>query len=287
MGRVAPVKWIVRAILFVCLLAGIVWFSIDLVIQNLQPSSSTVVASKTGLSKEEVDSALSKSLLEVGISWDATHPSPELTLADAQIVRQKALSYSVESYLIPLRKELHFRVYDRNSLLYDWIIDKNGVTTEITSVDLTDSDTNYTVAIVLEGLESQLIEPFLKSKLVLNYALSPTSPFALRNAVQAAIHWNEVILDARQLDAFQINALPFATAIWANEPLPVPYGTLLLEHNTVKQLDLAETTPFSESNKLYSLDMAQYTTEQVLTWLKSLPPNIKLVRLSHWDVHRL
>ena len=95
------------------------------------------------------------------------------------------------------------------------------------------------------------------------------------------------MLDVRSLPEFSIESIPYTSAVWSTEPLPLPYGVQSIQAKDVQALNLNDPMPFTSKSNFYSIDMNEYSDQQVLTWLDTLPDSIKLVRLSHWDIHDL
>ena len=181
-----------------------------------------------------------------------------------------------------------WRIYNRLGLQYEIV----WTGTQAPSAMVTDTPTKFpkttdgTVALILSGTDNKNLEPLINLATPINFALTPNSPFTLRNAVHAAHNWHEVLLDIRSLDEIEFDAVPFATALLSDEPFPM---SSLPAHqiNNLHQvyLDGSNTAwTVDASARIWLLDISQHPVLTVKDWIEKLPKNIRLVRLSHWDI---
>lgn len=278
----------VRFILTLSIFVGVIWLGVRLLTKIFEANHAPVVAQKSGLDDIAVTNILSTLFNDSEIAWDTKDVPPLLDLKTTEKLRAQSTERGIESYLIQVDAHWHWRIYERHGLLYDWRISESP-TALSTLQELTPLTTNesFTIAVLIEGNDNHLINKLLQHSAILNFSLRPTSPFTLRNAVQAAAHWREIVLDVRSMTEFSIESIPYTTAVWSTEPLPLPYGVRSIPSDDVQELHLNAPLSFSRNVNIYSIDMNHYSDQQVIEWLDRLPESIQLVRLSHWDIHTL
>ncbi len=262
----------------------------------MQESDEQIVATKSGFGQQEtkdiVDSAFAKVNLPQLELGDST-----LSIASDEVLdtlQEHLLEQNIEMYELNDKGNRTWRIYNRLGLQYNVVwkgLDTPSTANTKTQVALTQNiaydETVGTVALILAGTEHKNLEPLIELTTPLNFALTPASPFTLRNAVHAAHNWHEVLLDTRSLAEIEFDAVPFATAILSDELFPMS-NLPTHQTNTLQQISLENSNgsnnTLDASAKIWLLDISEYPVRTVKQWIESLPKNIRLVRLSHWDV---
>ena len=256
-------KLSIRIFAVIGFFVGVIWIGVKLLTEIFDADQAPVVAKKSGLNGVEVSTILSTLLEESDIPWENSDTVPSLDLSTTKSLREKCTDRGIESYLIQVDSQWHWRIYERHGLLYDWKIGETVVlNNELPSITTTES---LTIAILIEGTENHLIQNLLQHSAVLNFSFNPTSPFTLRNATQAASKWREIVLDVRSLPEFSIESIPYTSAVWSTDPLPLPYGVQSIQAKDVQALNLNDPMPFTSKSNFYSIDMNEYSDQQVLT----------------------
>ena len=252
--------------------------------QVLQLSNTAIVAQKTGYSASETTAIVAKAFQ----SKDVTPPQPGENERFASVsTREHILAYlqdkDVEVYVLEQNDDTLWRIYNKDTLQYQLYF-SNDIDAE--TKDMEEPIANHTtrtqpVALLITGTKYKDLEPLLSVDTPLNLALEPTSPFALRNAVLGARQWHEIVLDIRNSTEFVIDALPFSTALLSTTTLPIESMNVIVTENTneitTKQTELP-------NGRIWRLNMANLSAEDVKEWINTLPTSLKFVRLSYWDI---
>ena len=264
-------------------------------------SNTPIVAQKQGSSQAEttqiVEGVFKEHFLEVpsmgtnALQYQSTY-STQTTILD------KLRENNIEVYVLTKANNTStsWRIYNKNGLQYNiqWIntLDQPSLTltpiikdTNSFTMHTVDTTRKYPVAIVISGSKYKNLRPLINLTTPLNFALEPTSPFGLRNAVEAARNWHEVLLDIRFASQFELDNIPFTSALLSDHGMPNTH-LQVINTNDIQQVQLSNFSEFTgdASNRIWLINVAEHSISEVADWVGSLPKHIQLVRLSHWDI---
>ena len=270
-----------------CLVIGFVactlWFVQYSVQKVLDFSNQPILAQKIGKNNTETESIVTDAFEAVGLQPPPLGESIRDESSDIQQeILERLKKTAIELYVLDRKDSIRWRIYNKDSLQYQISFSKVASLSseKVDSIPLTVTRTSP-VALLLTGTKYKDLEPLLKLDIPLNLALEPTSPFGLRNAVLGARHWHEIVLDIRHSSEFVLDALPFATTLLSTTKLSIDKMHVITTADT--QAITTATSDFPKGN-IWRLDMTKLSTNDVETWLKSLPETIRFVRLSYWDI---
>lgn len=195
-----------------------------------------------------------------------------------------------------------WRIYNKNHLQYkiQWTPSRTekalgtvNLSTEdapstistLSTISTVDTTRKHPIAIVISGSKYKSLRPLINLSVPLNFALEPTSPFALRNAVEAARNWHEILLDIRFAEQFELTSIPFTTALLSDHGMPSTHLSII-NTNDIRRVDASQLSEHTGdiSNRIWLVNVADYSISEVADWIQSLPNHIQLVRISHWDI---
>jgi hypothetical protein len=186
-----------------------------------------------------------------------------------------------------------WRIYNKNYLQYKIQWTPSRTEKALGTVNLSEEDAPSTIsttrkhpiAIVISGSKYKSLRPLINLTVPLNFALEPTSPFALRNAVEAARNWHEILLDIRFAEQFELSSIPFTTALLSDHGMPNTHLSII-NTNDIQRVDASQLSEYTGdiSNRIWLVNVADYSISEVADWIRSLPNHIQLVRISHWDI---
>ena len=250
----------------------------------LQLSNTQIVAQKTGYSASETTDIVVKAFQ----SKDLTPPQSGENERFASVsTREHILTYlqdkDVEVYVLEQNDDIRWRIYNKDALQYQLYFsnDIDDDTRDIGEPLVNHTTRTQPVALLITGTKYKDLKPLLSVDTPLNIALEPTSPFALRNAVLGARHWHEIVLDIRNSTEFVTDALPFSTALLSPTTLPIESMNVIVTSNTNEITTEQTELP---NGKIWRLNMANLSAEDVKEWIDTLPTSLKFVRLSYWDI---
>ena len=277
-------------VLFTFLVFSVFWWILTSTWNTILKSDNTPIsATKVGLDFTEVDAIVEEVFRKNGIEIPTVGSSTLPTLEDdsLQTLMDDLQRNQLEVYLLESNNLNQLRIYDRTSLRYAIEIPYKKSTIPMSLELIEDSrfsNSTTKIAIVITGLENKKIDPILDLDVPLNLVLNPESPFALYNAVNGAKSWHEIVLDVTTSDFFSLESLPMVSAIWTVDEIPLPYGVISLGPNSTFPLDITQSNPFTRDRKIYTSNVQTVPLETLKEWIRLLPDNVELVRLSHWSI---
>ena len=258
-------------------------FGIHYTFQQLTTLSNTpVIAEKSGLNEREVTALVTAAFEAVSAKppTQATEnrtESPDQQEAILTAIRKTG----IELYVLEKSERTLWRIYNNNGLQHVLTFLKIQTPSAKKPLKVADSAPRGPVVLIITGTKYKDVTPLMDLDIPLNVALEPTSPFSLKNAVTAANHWHEVILDTRNASEFTIDTIPFVTAVLSKTDIPLPFINVVLDEEltdiTIGQEDLPQ-------NNIWVLDISDGSTAAVRDWLTSLPETIQFRRISFSDI---
>ena len=112
-------KLSIRIFAVIGFFVGVIWIGVKLT-EIFDADQAPIVAKKSGLNGVEVSTILSTLLEESDIPWENSNTVPSLDLSTTKFLREKCTDRGIESYLIQVDSQWHWRIYERHDLLYDW-----------------------------------------------------------------------------------------------------------------------------------------------------------------------
>jgi len=245
-----------------------------------------IVADKEGLSQTETGRIVN----EIFTHANLTPPpigeqirTPEV-YGDVQDIFLELKAANVDIYIMDKPEGTTWRIYNKDGLQYQlhWANEPTKTTTIDKRQPVTPSTNTQKVALIITGTHYKNLRPLIHLETPLNFAIEPTSPFGLRNAVEGARHWHEIVLDIRKATTFDFDSVPFATSVLTDMTIPQSSLQTIVEDTTIPvSLD---APPTDDTKHIWTIDISNYTAKDVAQWIQSLPATITLVHLSHWDI---
>ena len=252
-----PGFWILIVVVITALLGA--WLTPSLIARLIQPPSVTITPSElTGRVDEFVYAAI-PSLQAVALveeTRDGIHHAIYQTRADplqaAQDIREQARSADIELYVSQVDGlDAEIRVYAGAKLRHQILVVPT-LPADPTPPRARTLRERPLIALVLSGFGDGRRLPITEVTFPLTVAVKPYQPFSLRIAHQAAMRFDEVLLDMtgmgedvrdrdRLSSAFE--AVPFATGVLSDA---LPYSTLPGQpFGVIVQQEARRTVPLS------------------------------------------
>ncbi len=132
----------------------------------------------------------------------------------AKRIQRRLRAQNIESYVLSVDGlDADLYIYQNEVLTHRYLFIKS-LKRNITVSDTLENIDLPQIAIVIGGLGEQKIPLLLRHTQPLNLAIKPAKPFSLPLAEEAALHWHEVLVDARNQNHRLIPfSLPFASGI--------------------------------------------------------------------------
>ena len=264
-------------------------------------SNTPIVAQKQGSSQAEttqiVEDIFEEHLLEVP-SLGMNTLQYQTTYSTQTSILDELKERNIEVYVLTKSNNTStsWRIYNKNGLQYNiqWTntLSQPSVTLTPTTNDTNgftnptvDTTRKHPIAIVISGSKYKNLRPLINLTTPLNFALEPTSPFGLRNAVEAARNWHEVLLDIRFASQFELDNIPFTSALLSDHGMPNTHLPVI-KTNDLQEIQMSTLSEFTGdvSHRIWLINVAEHSISDVADWVGSLPKHIQLVRLSHWDI---
>lgn len=252
----------------------------------LNDSHFPIVAHKEGMSQDETKRIVN----EIFTSAKLTPPQmgeqnrTQEPYTDVIEVFQQLKAANVEVYIMEKPQRTTWRIYNKSGLQYQlhWTKARTTTSSRPTIAPIITTTNTQKVALVITGTHYKNLRPLIHLETPLNFAIEPTSPFGLRNAVEGARHWHEIVLDIRKATTFEFDSLPFATSVLTEMTIPQSNLQPIIE-NTTLPISL-DALPTDDTKHIWILDISTHTVQEVAQWVQNLPTTITLVHLSHWDI---
>jgi hypothetical protein len=221
-NRHEVIFYIIQGVLIIVAIYVISWLPTQILLNKSQQEVIKKLGQDPDVVDKHIKSAFNKMQLPIPKTNTLTIESPDPDKI-SQLLYKDLIESGVEAYVSHSDQQSQMRIYDVNQLRY-----RIQFVPESTEQIIADLDSNKVkLAIVFSNVGDSDIQKIIDISEPISVAIKPYTPFALRIAKKAALHWHEVLMDLREIENPEWDVLPFYSAILTHQLYAPPSKYIL------------------------------------------------------------